>query len=103
MLPVDDAWENFNKNGYTNIQRAINENNTFSPKCSDIYISTKTKITYLNTAINLMDIFWNIPVMLYQNRQEGIIKKQMKVNCLNEDDVHFLETQIGYLFYFFQC
>jgi len=94
MLNVDDAWENFNKNGYTNIQRIENKKNTFSPKCSDIYISTKTKITYLNTPINLMDIFWNIPVILYQNRQEGIIKKQMKVNCLNEHDVHFLETQI---------
>jgi len=95
MIPVDDAWENFNNQGYTNIPRATQEKKaTFSPKCSDIYISTKTKIAYLNTSISLMDIFWNIPVLLYQNRSEGVIKKQMKVNCLNEDDIGYLETQI---------
>ena len=41
-----------------------------------------------------MKIFWTIPVLLYQERREGVIKKQMKVNCLNEDEINFLETQI---------
>ena len=95
MIPVDDAWENFNKKGHTNIPRTIKKkNNIFSPKCSDIYISTKTKIAYLNTPINLKNIFWNIPVNLYQDRREGVIKKQMKINCLNEADIHLLEAQI---------
>ena len=95
MIPVDDAWYNFNKQGHTNIPRAIEKKKCkFSPKCSDIYISTKTKIAYLNTPIRLMDIFWTIPVLLYQNRREGVIKKQMKVNCLNEDDIIYLESQI---------
>ena len=95
MIPVDDAWESFNKSGHTNIPQAIPQKKvSFSPKCSDIYISTKTKIAYLNTSINLMNIFWNIPVLLYQDRCEGVIKKQMKVNCLNEDDIDYLEEQI---------
>ena len=88
MIPVDDAWESFNKIGHTNIPRTIQKKKvSFSPKCSDIYISTKTKIAYLNTSINLRTIFWNIPVLLYQDRCEGVIKKQMKVNCLNEKDI----------------
>ena len=95
MIPVDDAWESFNKIGHTNIPRTIQKKKvSFSPKCSDIYISTKTKIAYLNTSINLRTIFWNIPVLLYQDRCEGVIKKQMKVNCLNEKDISYLETQI---------
>jgi len=95
MIPVDDAWDNFNKQGYPNIpQEKKEKKSAFSPKCSDIYISTKTKIAYLNTPIDLMKIFWNIPVLLYQERKEGVIKKQMKVNCLNEEEINFLETQI---------
>ena len=95
MIPVDDAWDNFNKQGYPNIPQDKKEKKSaFSPKCSDIYISTKTKIAYLNSPIDLMKIFWTIPVLLYQERREGVIKKQMKVNCLNEGEINFLETQI---------
>ena len=89
MIPVDDAWENFNKQGHPNIpQEKEKKNSKFSPKCSDIYISTKTKIAYLNSPIDLMKIFWTIPVLLYQERREGVIKKQMKVNCLNEGEIN---------------
>ena len=35
------------------------------PKSSEIYISTKTKIAYLNNPINLKDMFWIIPVLKY--------------------------------------
>jgi hypothetical protein len=45
---------------------------------SPIYISTKTKIAYLNKSINIYDIFWNIPVQHYYKRCEGVIKKQIK-------------------------
>ncbi|MCK5344518.1 MAG: hypothetical protein KAR20_13990, partial [Candidatus Heimdallarchaeota archaeon] len=53
------------------------------PKCSDIYISTKTMIAFLNNKIPLADVFWNIPVIPYEKRSEGVIKKQMKVSCIN--------------------
>jgi hypothetical protein len=43
-----------------------------------IYISTKTKIAYLNQAINIYDIFWKIPVQHYYTRREGVLKKQIK-------------------------
>ena len=95
MIPVDAAWENFNKQGYTNIPRPIKKNNDkFSPKCSAIYISTKTKIAYLNQEIDLSGIFWKIPVLLYQDRKIGVIKKQMKVNSINIEEVTNLEERI---------
>jgi hypothetical protein len=43
-----------------------------------IYISTKTKIAYLNQPVNIYDIFWKIPVQHYYQRSEGVIKKQIK-------------------------
>jgi hypothetical protein len=43
-----------------------------------IYISTKTKIAYLNQPVNIYDIFWKIPVQHYYQRTECVIKKQIK-------------------------
>ena len=45
---------------------------------SPIYISTKTKIAYLNKPVSIYDVFWNIPVQHYYKRCEGVIKKQIK-------------------------
>jgi hypothetical protein len=47
-------------------------------KITPIYISTKTKIAYLNQPVNIYDMFWNIPVQHYYERREGVIKKQIK-------------------------
>ena len=54
------------------------DNTSFHPSISHIYISTKTKIAYLNRPVNIYDIFWNIPVQHYYERKEGVIKKQIK-------------------------
>ena len=56
------------------------------PKCSKIYISTKTKISYLNQEINLKELFWKIPIIKYNLQKEGIVKKQMKFNSLSEEE-----------------
>jgi hypothetical protein len=56
----------------------IHDNISFHPSISPIYISTKTKIAYLNRPVNIYDIFWNIPVQHYYERKEGVIKKQIK-------------------------
>ena len=61
-----------------------------SPKCSDIYISTKTKIVYLDRCIDLKNIFWLIKVIPYGVMQEGVIKKQMKFNSTKESEVEEL-------------
>ena len=48
------------------------------PKCSGIYISTKTRTCELNSEINLYDIFWKLDIIKYHTPSEGIIKKSMK-------------------------
>jgi hypothetical protein len=42
-------------------------------------ISTKTKILYLNQAIDIHKIFWNIPIIEYWKPVEGVVKKQIKI------------------------
>jgi hypothetical protein len=49
------------------------------PKCEDLYISTKTKVLFLNIPIDIHAIFWKIPIIEYWKPQEGVIKKQMKI------------------------
>lgn len=50
-----------------------------APVCEDLYISTKTKVLFLNTPIDIYDIFWKIPVIEYWKTEEGVVKKQMKI------------------------
>lgn len=45
----------------------------------ELIISTKTKVLFLNRAIDIHTIFWNIPVIDYWNPICGVIKKQIKV------------------------
>jgi hypothetical protein len=49
------------------------------PICQELYISTKTKVLFLNQPIDIQNVFWHIPIMEYGTPREGIIKKQMKV------------------------
>ena len=68
MISVDKEWEKFCENEEQFLpQNSILETETKTeiPKCGDIYISTKTKIAYLNQNIALQDVFWKIPVIKY--------------------------------------
>lgn len=49
------------------------------PKCDDLYISTKTKVLFLNQDIDIYNIFWTIPILDYDILADGIIKKQIKI------------------------
>ena len=64
------------------------------PKCSDIYISTQTKIGYLNRKIDLDTLFWKVPIIPYYFQKEGIIKKSMKINCKSKEEVKELDDKI---------
>jgi hypothetical protein len=51
----------------------------YSPKCSELNISTQTKVVYLSQDIDIYNIFWLIPVVSYSKPESGIIKKQIKL------------------------
>jgi len=100
MQSVDAAWEDFINNDHTESEKVSppihqDESPINVPKCTDIYISTQTKIGYLNQSIPLNDVFWKIDVIKYQTPCEGVIKKQMKVNCNTKEEVSVLDKQIN--------
>jgi len=71
----------------------INSNQNQVPSCSPIYISTKTKISFLNTPIDIKKTFWDIPIMPYASQSSGIIKKQIKFSCTTREEVEDIEAQ----------
>ena len=64
------------------------------PKPTDIYISTKSKIAYLNQAIDLKMLFWGIKIIPYSLPKNGIIKKQMKFNSLAQEELDVINEHL---------
>ncbi len=62
------------------------------PTCTPIYISTKTKISFLNTPIDIKNVFWKIPIMPYASQSNGIIKKQIKFSCTTREEFEEIEA-----------
>ena len=65
-----------------------------APESTNIYISTKTKIAYLNQHINLNKMFWIIPVLEYMEPKDGVIKKQIKFNSVTEDELQYIKDKL---------
>jgi|UniRef100_A0A6C0ISM8 hypothetical protein len=84
-MDVNDEWELFLEGGDEDNADNTKETNTETgdvdiDKCEELYISTKTKVLYLNQQIDITNIFWHIPIIPYHSPNVGIIKKQIKLN-----------------------
>ncbi len=121
-MDIDQEWENFISSGgddddimsdeedineilKTGSEDFISANlefdlNAEAPKATDIYISTKTKIAYLNKQINLKEIFWQVPLIPYAKPCNGVVKKQMKFNSLNPEELKFIQDKLKSETYF---
>jgi hypothetical protein len=76
------------------------DNKSIINKVSDIYISTKTIIAYLNITIDLYDIFWKIPIIPYSHPCDGVVKKQMKFNSLSEEAFNIIKENLQHEDYY---
>jgi len=124
-MNIDQEWENFISSGCNNHDISSDEEeysqlNQFlkndpedivsanlimdmdivAPKATDIYISTKTKIAYLNNNIDLKSIFWSVPLISYSTPVNGVIKKQMKFNSTTKEELEFIQDKIKNETYF---
>ena len=94
-MNVDNEWELFlNGENSQNITKPDISDTVSVPTCSNIYISTKTKIAYLNSDIDLNLVFWKIPVSTYYSNQECVIKKQMKFNSNTPEELCIIEKNL---------
>ena len=94
---IDSAWSEFCEEGNIDNNNLLNSKELVKPnmpKCTDIYISTKTKIAYLTKSIDLNLVFWNILILPYHLQEEGVVKKQMKFNFTNEAEVTKMNEKI---------
>ncbi len=112
-MNIDDEWSMFLNNNEDNSNisdNSINLNNSNKnnnlndpiindkkniPKCGDIYISTKTKIIYLNIPFDIYTTFWKIPITNYDEQKEGILKKQIKISSLDHKEVENIEKHLA--------
>ena len=116
MTSINDEWSSFllkkeddsndeddnsdfenNNSDFENEAKIENINlefNSETPKASEIYISTKTKLGYLNKPFALNNIFWEIPVMPYATPGNGVIKKQIKFNSVSCEELNFIREKI---------
>lgn len=93
---VDDEWKQF----------LLNKNTTSSstqpsvavvaadipPSVSELVISTKTKIVYLNQPLDVSRVFWNVPIIDYGEPREGVVKKTLRMVFTNPQEVEEYET-----------
>ena len=115
-IDIDKEWENFISSTYDDddissdgeeineiLQQTTEEfisanlsadMDSEAPKSTNIYISTKTKIAYLNTPIDLKLLFWQIPVIAYAKPCNGVIKKQMKFNSSTPEELKFIQDKL---------
>ena len=87
-MELDNEWENF-INGLESAPESAEScaKTGEAPECEDLYISTKTKLLYLNQKdIDVARIFWNVPIVEYWKPGEGVIKKQMKVASHSKEE-----------------
>ena len=121
MTTINDEWASYiltqetcnisqllsqeNLKTQTVYKRKLNESNEsdelfepnetmIMPKCDDLYISTKTKVLFLNQSIDINTIFWKIHVIEYWKPETGVVKKQMKiVSKTPEDFIEYTEKK----------
>jgi len=68
---------------------AQDTSNTEMVVCEELYISTQTRIFFLNVnKVDVIYLFWNIPVISYSEPRDGIIKKQIRIISNSRDDFH---------------
>ena len=121
MNSINDEWEKFMSSSYNDeysekneeqLNTTTDENISFTisdrtylnseeiPKSTEIYISTKSKIAYLNREIDLKEIFWNIPIVPYAMPKNGVVKKQMKIVSKSKEEFEEYQKKLENIPYY---
>jgi hypothetical protein len=94
MNSVDDEWESFLKTSHVEV-KGNDDSSLNAPPPTELYISTKTKIVYLESPIDIHSLFWAIPISPYATRSNCIIKKQIKVISTNRDELNAMLAKLN--------
>ena len=110
MSMVDAEWESYlndtklgninNETSTTTSKISNNLNVDTLPKCQDLYISTTTKVLFLNQPIDINNVFWNIPIIKYWKPESGVIKKQMKIVSHTKEEYDTYKSKLTQIPYY---
>ena len=103
---INDEWDDFfNKISSEVSETVINDdedsqslldvhvNDVTQPEPTPLYISTKSKMAYFTTPIDL-NIFWDIPTIPYTTPKTGVIKKQIKINSKTPEELEEVNNRL---------
>lgn len=82
------------------IDPLIELSSTVVPDCEDLYISTTTKVLFLNQQIDIQAIFWKIPILDYWKPEEGIVKKQIKIVSSTKEEFEDYKSKLTNINYY---
>uniref|UniRef100_A0A6C0L813 Uncharacterized protein n=1 Tax=viral metagenome TaxID=1070528 RepID=A0A6C0L813_9ZZZZ len=71
-----------------------NDSGKAVPVCDDLYISTKTKVLFLNQEVDIQNVFWKIPIIEYGTAADGVTKKQMKIVSKSPEEYEEYRTKL---------
>jgi len=103
---VDDEWSRFlqtpddNEQIFLNSSSVKNTEDEAIPECEQLYISTQTKVLFLNQHIDIFNVFWKVPVIDYWEPNEGVIKKQIKIVSNSEEELEKYQEKLKDINYY---
>lgn len=105
MMSIDDEWNSFIDGGEIELNDAecyMGQSSADAdvPVCDDLYISTKTKVLFLNQPIDIATVFWSLPIIEYGIPRDGIVKKQMKIVCNTPEEYEEYRHKLDNIKYF---
>jgi hypothetical protein len=115
-MDINEEWFNFSMSSsqtFTDNASQLNNSNELVcskspqklepekiPKCEELYISTKTKVLFLDKCIDINGIFWKIPIIPYWTPEEGVVKKQIKIVTNSQDEYDAYTQQLKNMPYY---
>jgi hypothetical protein len=99
-LESDDSEPDIESNIKDNSDIVPTKDTLSPPVFEDLYISTKTKVLYLNQEIDIHRIFWLIPIIEYWRPVEGVVKKQMKIVSKTKEEFEEYQQKLQGNYYY---
>lgn len=94
MSNIDDEWDKFLKgDDFACVPVAASGGGEV--ECGELYISTQSKIVYLNQTIDINGLFWAMETLQYHVLREGVVKKQIKISCVTQEEIDDVYRRAG--------
>jgi hypothetical protein len=104
-MDLDDEWSNYLSGKDNDSDKSYTASTNDAKRVenlefSELYISTKTKVLFMNQPIVINNVFWEIPIVDYWRQESGVIKKQMKIVSKDPAEYEELKERLSRVQYY---